>query len=96
MSDVKKIVMTTNCGACEKKPQVSLQFSFPLDKTHFDIFSAIGFVENKRYTKLGLFNMEHDNAVIIGTLGSNKFIIKCKNSQCNQTIEELEDIIKAL
>ena len=92
MTNVKrtKLKSSCNCG----KEQLLLQVDFSFEKKHLNQFLSSNFREIKSYTNLGILYIEDDNLVAIGPFGSNRLQIKCKNSNCNLSLNIIENILK--
>ena len=92
MIEIKRIHLKSNCNC--GKPQLILEFNFPLEKEYLRVLTDNNFIESKSYTNLGILYLEDLNLVAVGPFGSNRLQIKCKNDKCNDSLESLENILK--
>lgn len=63
-------------------------------KEHVSYFIKNNYSENKSYTNVGILYIEDANIVALGPIGSNRLQIKCKNSNCDAGLANLENVIK--
>lgn len=92
--EVKRIITEDECK-CSKK-EIFLELNFPLEIKHLSYFISIGYAEKKSYTNSGLFYIEGKDLIVIGPFGNNRFRIKCKNSNCLDSLDRLEAEIKEI
>lgn len=92
MREVKRILIKSSCNC--SKPQVIFEFNFSLDRIHLEYLLAQGYMEGKSYTNSGILYIEDFNLIAIGPIGSNRLQLKCKNSNCESSIDKLERIIQ--
>ena len=89
----KRVISKPGCSQCAK-PQTTLQADFSFEIKHLQELLKNGFLENVSYTKLGIIYVEDDNLIGIGPIGGNRLQIKCKNENCNSSIDKIEEILK--
>lgn len=92
MREVKKTILKESCSKCAK-PQVLLEVNLPLEKKYLEYFISNNYKEKKTYTDIGILYIEDANLVAIGTFGSNKLQIKCKNADCDASLVILENVL---
>jgi hypothetical protein len=95
MATVKRIVSKTSPCKCGKE-QLTLEIDKPFEMSHLQLFVNSPFSEVSSYTKLGLLYLESKDLVAIGTFGTNRIQVKCKNNYCVSNIKELEDILRTI
>jgi len=71
-----------------------LEVNFPLNKAHLQYFSNNNFSESKSYTNVGILYIEDANLTAMGSFGSNRLQIKCKNDNCGASLANLENVLK--
>jgi hypothetical protein len=93
MPTFKRIISKPGCSQCSK-PQTTIQADFSFENKHLQLLLKNGFSENVSYTKLGIIYVEDTNLIGIGPIGGNKLQIKCKNENCNSSMDKIEEILK--
>ena len=92
MKEIKKILIPSNCN-CTKQ-QIILELSFPLEKKYLPYFNNNNLTEVKSYINSGILYIENANLIAIGPFGSNRLQIKCKNSSCDASLADFENVLK--
>ena len=91
--EIKRITNNSNC--CNKK-EIFLEVKFSLDMLWLNELVLLGYKDKKSYTKTGLFYIEGDNFIAIGSIGGNKMRVKCKNSKCLDDLDKFEIVVKGM
>lgn len=91
MREVKRTLMQANCSC--KKPQVLLEVNLSFNYEHLQLFIDNGFTISKSYIDAGILYIENTNLAAVGPFGSNRLQIKCKNSNCDTSLADLERIL---
>ena len=94
MATVKRTTLKTPSKCNCAKPQLHLEFDFPLEKEDLEYFISNGYTMVISYINIGICYIEDINLIAIGPFGSNKLQIKCKNPNCEESIVKFEELIK--
>ena len=86
---IKRSVSDACCG----KKSIHLELDFPIMKDLIDVFMENKYITNSSYLQSGFFYIENNNLIGVCPFGSNKIQIKCKNTLCNEEIDNIENII---
>lgn len=84
-----------NDGCCSKK-EIFLQLDFSLDIAYLAHFIALGYIGKQSYSNMGVSYLEGKDFTVIGPFGSTRLRVKCKNSNCLNSLEEFEAAIKEM
>jgi len=68
----------------------------PLSKDILAHLVNYGFKENSNFTKKGVLFLENEYLILNGVFGSNKLNIKCRQENCADSINKIEEEIKKL
>jgi hypothetical protein len=96
MAEVKRITKQTPSKCNCAKPQIFLEFNFPLETEDLAHFTSNGYKRNKSYTDIGICYVEDLDVIVLGAFGSNKLQVKCKNNSCEQGIAKFEQMIRQM
>jgi hypothetical protein len=55
-----------------------------------------GLTESKSFTKAGILYIENKDLIVTGAFNTNILQIKCKNSDCTNTISIIEELLTAM
>lgn len=82
-------------GCCGKK-----SIFFKLDQSiTIGLISQLvsnGYKEHTHFTKAGILYTDNLDFIITGPIGSDKLQVKCKKSDCDQKLNDLESLLKQL
>ncbi len=93
-NEVKKNIIKSGCNC--GKDQVFLEFDFPLDIQYLPQFKAAGFNNSAAYATTGIIYIETNDIIAIGSVGQNRFEVKCKSSSCDGDISAFERTLQTL
>lgn len=88
---IEKLIIPT-CAACAT-PTIMFKLDRPLDMKVLDFLVSKGFVEDVKFTKVGLLYVDNSDFILTGALGANKLQAKCKLKDCAQKLNELEGLL---
>src|SRR5271163_2709508 len=94
MAEVKRTTLKTPSKCNCAKPQVFLEFNYPMEVEDLAYFVAGGFRGVKSYLDIGIFYIEDINLIALAPFGTNKLQIKCKNTACEPSIVKLEALLR--
>jgi hypothetical protein len=88
---VERLTIAT-CSACTK-PTIIFKIDRPLSAELLTFLVNKGFVEDAKFTKVGLLYVDNPDFILTGALGQNKLTAKCKMQDCTQKLNELEGLL---
>jgi len=88
---VERIVVKAHCKACQGATVFKLDA--PLSKNLLPLFIDNGFTETTHFTKSGLLYIENNDLIATGAFGSDQITVKCKKTNCQDFINDFEDLL---
>jgi hypothetical protein len=85
----KKFNIQSCCGKTSIIYQIGKAISFEL----ITFFETNGFKESKNFTKSGILYVQNSDLVITGAFGSDKLQVKCKKTNCDEILSNIENIL---
>lgn len=82
--------------ACCGRTSIIFKTDQPLSIGHLASLSKFGFNEHPSFTKAGILYTENTDFIITGPVGSNRLQVKCKKINCENKINDLEELLKQL
>lgn len=79
--------------ACCGKKALVFKTDKPLTKDIIVFLVNSGFKEATNFTKAGILYVENTDFIITGPLGTDRLQVKCRSSDCEQKINNLETIL---
>lgn len=79
--------------ACCGKKSVVFKTDKPLTKEILNYLVNNGFKELTHFTKAGILYLENNEFVLTGPIGADRLQIKCKLPDCDQKINNLEELL---
>lgn len=79
---------------CCGKSSASIKLDKPISMETIKFLSAYNFKELEHFTKNGILYLESKDIAISGSIGANIIGIKCKSSNCDESLDELEKILE--
>lgn len=79
--------------ACCGKTALMFKTSQPLTKEVMAYLTKNGFKELEHFTKAGILYLENIDFVLTAPIGSDKLQLKCKTNDCEQKINNLEQML---
>lgn len=89
-------VIRNDIKACCGKTSVIFKTDQPLTKEIIKSLVALGFNEASHFTQAGILYVDNKYIILTGPLGSDKLQVKCKSKQCEDKINELEELLKTI
>jgi len=87
---IKRSVINGCCG----RQQIVLKIDRPITLTLFDVLKNNGFDIADHFTKAGMLYATNLELIITGPIGMNKLNVKCKNENCDQFLNDFEELLK--
>jgi hypothetical protein len=81
-----------SCSACST-PSIIFKVDRPLSAEVLTFLVNKGFVEDAKFTKVGLLYVDNLDFILTGALGQNKITAKCKAKDCTLKLNELEELL---
>lgn len=78
---------------CCGKQGVVFKTDRPVTKDILNFLVKSGFKESDHFTKAGILYVDNLDLVITGPIGSDKLQIKCRNLDCEEKINNLENLL---
>lgn len=85
-----------NIQACCGKTSIIYQLNKSISADFISFFEGYGFGEMNNFTKAGILYLQGENFILTGAFGSDKLQVKCRKSNCEQYLSELENIFNIL
>lgn len=85
-----------NIQACCGRTAIIFKTDQPLTKTHIEQLVAKGYVEATHFTQAGIMYVDNPDFILTGPLGSDRMTVKCKHAECNQKLNDLEELLQQL
>lgn len=82
--------------ACCGKMSTIFKTDQPLTLGHLASLVKLGFNEQQHFTKAGILYADNPDFIVTGPIGSDRLQVKCKFSDCNQKLNELEALLLQL
>ena len=92
---IEKFSNPSSCAACANQ-SFSLKLEKPLTKDMLTFFSKNGFQEAQNFTNSGIFYIENVGLVATGMMGNTTLTVKCKNKNCQNFINSLEELLSQI
>ncbi len=80
--------------ACCGRTAIMFKIDQIIDKQLLEKFVQLGFKELQNYTVAGILYVQNDKFIITATMGSDRLSIKCRQANCENDIQELENILQ--
>ena len=90
--EIEKIYFKSCCGG----EGTILKLSSPISKDLLNALKQQSYVESEVFTRSGILYVDNKQLTVTGAFGSNKLQLKCKSKDCNQIINQLEELLKAM
>lgn len=82
--------------ACCGRTAIIFKTDRPLTKEDLAKFIALGFREQEHFTKAGILYADNPDLILTGPLGSDRLTVKCKKADCNQKLNDLEELLQQM
>lgn len=82
--------------ACCGRTSIIFKTDRPLNKSHIEDFSKLGFTEHKHFTQAGILYVDNIDFILTGPLGSDRLQVKCKIVNCEPKVNDLEKTLLQL
>jgi len=89
-------VIKYNVQACCGKSAVFYKTDRPLVNSHLSELSRLGFKEHENFSKAGILYVDNLDFILTGPLGSDRLQVKCKISNCESKLADLEALLSKL
>jgi hypothetical protein len=81
--------MNQCCGG----KSTSIKIDRPISKEIISYLAGFGFRESEHFTQNGILYVQNDDITLNGAMGSNTISVKCRSSNCENSLDELEKIL---
>ncbi len=88
------IVERFTTSACCGRTSITFKLNEPLTTNHLSTFTQNGFIESSNFTNAGILYISNQDLIATGPFGSNRLQIKCKNNNCNEKVNDFENLLK--
>ena len=88
----EKFIIKACCG----KTSIVFKTDTTITKNTLNSLIRLGFVESAHLTKAGILYVDNLDFIVTGPFGSDRLQVKCKRSDCNQKINEFEELLPHL
>ena len=78
---------------CCGKQGVVFKTDQPVTKQVLNSLVKLGFKESEHFTKAGILYVDNPDLIITGPIGSDKLQIKCRITDCEEKINNLEKLL---
>lgn len=85
-----------NIKACCGRKAVIYRVDRPLSKDTIASFVKIGFNESAHFTSSGILYVDNLDFILTGPLGSDRLQVKCKKPNCDQNLNDFEQLLQQL
>jgi hypothetical protein len=92
---IERIIAPNNCSKCGGI-NLLLKLSVTISKNFLPLFQNNGFKEQSHFTNAGILYVENQNLTVHGPFGSDKLHVKCKKSDCQEILNNLEALLQQL
>jgi hypothetical protein len=82
--------------ACCGKKSTIYRIDRPIDTNLLASFISLGFTELTHFTEAGILYVDNLDFIVTGPFGSNRLQVKCKRSDCDQKLNELEELLQQI
>lgn len=89
---IEKHTIKSCCG----NSSVLFKLDKPISKDILLYLVNYGFKENTNFTKNGVLFVENEYLILNGVFGSDKLNIKCRQKDCSDLINKIEEEFKKL
>jgi hypothetical protein len=90
------LVSRFSINACCGTKSLVFKTSRPIAKTDIDGLVPLGFTEAPNFTKAGILYLDNQWLIITGPIGADRLTVKCKGKDCDQKVNDLEELLKQL
>ena len=78
---------------CCNSTKIVFKLDRPITTSLLEALRANGFIENKPFTLAGMIYVENKDIIVSGSFGNNKLNAKCKKKQCDQMLNDFEQLL---
>ena len=89
---IKKIKLKTSCNS----KALILESNIIVKKNYLEVFLSKGFTSPGSYVNSGLFYVQQGNFVATCSFGTNRINIRCSGNDCEEKIQNFENILTSL
>ena len=89
---IEKFSVTSCCGA----KSIIFKIGVPIDTKLLEALVSIGFKELAHFTAVGILYVDNSEFIITGPIGSNRLQVKCKKKECDQKLNNFEELLQQL
>ena len=82
--------------ACCGKTSVYFKIDKSVSKDFLPLFISNGFSELTNFTQAGILYIEDDYLIATGAFGTDKIQVKCKKSNCQENLNNFENLLNQL
>lgn len=82
--------------ACCGRTSIIFKTDTPITSNTLKSLIKLGFIETEHFTKAGILYVDNMDFIITGPLGSDRLQVKCKKSDCNEKINDFENLLPQL
>lgn len=88
----ERFSVTSCCGS----KSIIFKIDTPIDAKLLEALVRIGFKELAHFTAVGILYVDNQEFIITGPIGSNRLQIKCKKKDCDQKLNDFEQLLQQL
>ena len=85
-----------NIKACCGKTNIIFKTDATITNNTLQSLVKLGFIESEHFTKAGILYVDNSDFIVTAPIGSNRLEVKCKKNDCNQKINEFEELFPLL
>lgn len=90
--DVEKFSIKACCG----RMAIIFKTSRPISGDDMPKLVKLGFTEYTHFTKAGILYADNSDFILTGPIGSDRLQVKCKFAECDQKLNNLEELLKQI
>lgn len=89
---IEKFTVQACCG----RTSLIYKIDKPIDKILLASFVSKGYIESAHFTKAGILYADNLDFIVTGPFGADKLQVKCKQANCDQKLNDFEDLLRQL
>jgi hypothetical protein len=86
----ERLVMQACCGG---RKAVAFRLDRPVDQALLDVLTSQGFTSAEHFRTAGMLYADNPALIVSGPFGSDRLNVKCKKADCDQNLNDFEELL---
>jgi len=88
-----KVERFSEKACCNKGKNITFKIDRPITAPLIQFLVEQGFREAAHFTKAGMLYVDNSDLIITGPIGANRINVKCKKDDCDQIINDFQELL---